>query len=207
MNFKTLYWFPLVCTLRKHFFIFHRPNDIIAQSMAALQELLEHGFISWDQSLNQRFVDKVSFKFKEVRWKNQCNILWLFVLLIKNDADSQNFWANPSIIILLISHYVDITPPQTYIHILIQLWTCYKINVLKTLRLIAGFLLLYHYLYCLKNSCKKKMLLTCIIFWKSNFLNAHYVIDSCIISFTVWHHIVSKIGNFTKFWHNYKQPP
>ncbi|XP_066912124.1 engulfment and cell motility protein 1-like [Clytia hemisphaerica] len=35
------------------------PNDVIAQSMAALQELLEHGFISWDQSVNPKFLDKV----------------------------------------------------------------------------------------------------------------------------------------------------
>lgn len=35
------------------------PHDIIAQSMAALQELLEHGFATWDQSVNQRFLDKV----------------------------------------------------------------------------------------------------------------------------------------------------
>ena len=51
----------------KFFLSYFRPSDIIAQSMAALQELLEHGFVSWDQSVNQRFLDKVS---SSSAWQN-----------------------------------------------------------------------------------------------------------------------------------------
>ena len=43
--------------------MYFRPADIIAQAIVAVQELMEHGFVLWDTTVNQEFVLKVWYYY------------------------------------------------------------------------------------------------------------------------------------------------